>query len=299
MPSPTEITVAQLARLVGTPDCPTLLDVRTAEDVVDDPRLIPGARRHPFDDVGTLADELRHARVIAYCQKGKKTSQGAAALLRVHGVRAETLEGGQFAWRDADAPCVPIAALPAAGDVDGGDDRREGRDDGAGDGPDGGTGTTLWVTRHRPKVHRIACPWLVRRFVDPRARFLFVAPSEVAAVAERFGAEPFDVEGARFGHRGENGERCTFDAMLDEFELHTEALDRLATVVRGADTDRHDLAPEAAGLLAASVGLSRLHRDDLAQLDAGLALYDAFYRWARDAHDEGHDWPPGRGGARG
>ena len=87
--------------------------------------------------------------------------------------------------------------------------------------------------------------------------------------------------------------------MLDEFELRTEALDRLATVVRGADTDRHDLAPEAAGLLAASVGLSRLHRDDLAQLDAGLALYDAFYRWARDAHDEGHDWPPGRGGARG
>ena len=289
MPSPTEITVARLARLIGTPDCPRLLDVRIDADVADDPHLIPGARRHRFDGIEALAPTSRHARVIVYCQKGGKLSQGAAALLRVHGVRAETLEGGQLAWRDAGEPCVPIAALPVPGTAP---------DDGAAAAAPGvPAASTLWVTRHRPKIDRIACPWLVRRFVDPDARFLFVAPSEVDLVAERFGAEPFDVEGARFGHRGPDGSRCTFDAMLDEFALHTEALDRLADVVRGADTDRHGLAPEAAGLLALSVGLSRLHRDDLAQLDAGIALYDALYRWARDAHAERHDWPPPRAGS--
>ncbi len=141
-------------------------------------------------------------------------------------------------------------------------------------------------------MDRIACPWLIRRFVDPSAVFLFVAPAEVAAVAERFAATPFDIEGVFWSHRGEF---CTFDVMLDEFALHTPALDRLALIVRGADTARADLAPEAAGLLAASLGLSRMHRDDLVQLDAGLALYDAFYRWARDATDETHNWPaPGK-----
>ena len=153
-------------------------------------------------------------------------------------------------------------------------------------------GTRLWVTRHRPKIDRIACPWLIRRFVDPGARFLFVAPSEVLAVAERFGATPFDIEGIRFSHRGPF---CSFDAMLDDFALHTEPLDRLAALVRGADTDRHDLAPQAAGLLAVSVGLSRLYRDDLMQLEAAMPLYDALYRWARDGFEEGHDWPAGRG----
>ena len=267
MPSPTEITVARLARLVGTPDAPHLLDVRIDEDVDADPLLLPAARRHRFGDVESLIPTLRGERVVVYCQKGRKLSQGAAALLRAGGVRAETLEGGQLAWRDAGAPLVDIAALPA---------------------PDA-TGATLWVTRHRPKVDRIACPWLVRRFVDPRARFLFVAPAEVRAVAERFGAEPFDVEGARFGHRGADGERCTFDAMLEDFGLRTDALDRLATLVRAADTARLELAPEAAGLLAVSLGLSRAHRDDLAQLEAGLGLYDALHRWARDATDERHD----------
>jgi hypothetical protein len=149
-------------------------------------------------------------------------------------------------------------------------------------------GHTLWVTRARPKVDRIACPWLIRRFIDPGAVFLFVAASEVAAVAERFGATPFDIEGVFWSHRGP---LCTFDVMLDEFGLHTAALDRLALIIRAADTARMDLAPEAAGLLAASLGLSRMYRDDLKQLDAGMALYDAFYRWARDAVEESHNWP--------
>lgn len=166
------------------------------------------------------------------------------------------------------APSLPFAALPASVD-----------------------GATLWVTRHRPKVDRIACPWLIRRFIDPAARFLFVSPSEVAAVADRFGATPFDIEGVAFTHQNQN---CTFDMLLRTFELSSPALERLALVVRGADTNSHDLHPAAAGLLAISVGLSRQYRDDQAQLQAGMILYDALYRWARDGFEEGHDWPTAR-----
>ena len=117
--------------------------------------------------------------------------------------------------------------------------------------------------------------------------FLFVTPAEVEGVAERFDATPFDIEGVEWGHRGE---LCTFDVMIEAFGLATEPLLRLATIVRGADTSRLDLAPQAAGLLAASLGLSRMYSDDLAQLEAGLLLYDAFYRWCRDATQETHNW---------
>jgi hypothetical protein len=155
-------------------------------------------------------------------------------------------------------------------------------------------GRTVWVTRTRPKIDRIACPWLVRRFVDPDAVFLFVAPSEVQAVAERFGATPFDIEGVFWSHRAA---LCTFDVMIEEFGLRSEALARLAVIVRGADTARLDLAPQAAGLVAASLGLSRMYRDDLAQLEAAMGLYDAFYRWSRDAVGETHNWPASGSGA--
>ena len=266
MASPTQITVSQLSRLIGTPGAPVLVDVRIDEDFDDDARLIPSSYRHPFTDIAALAPQLAASRTVVICQKGLKISQGAAAILRSCGVHAETLEGGHFAWRDADVPLVPAANLPAPN----------------------AEGQTVWVTRHRPKIDRIACPWLIRRFVDPRAQFLFVAPAEVMNVAEKFDATPFDIEDVFWSHRGE---RCTFDIMIEEFELETEPLQTLAMIVRGADTNRHDLAPEAAGLLAASLGLSRMYRDDLAQLDAGMLLYDALYRWARDAMDEGHDWP--------
>jgi len=148
----------------------------------------------------------------------------------------------------------------------------------------------VWVTRGRPKVDRIACPWLIRRFVDPNAIFLFVTPSEVQAVADRLGAAPLDIEGEGvvWSHRGE---LCTFDVMVEAFGLGgLDPLARLAPIVRGADTGRPDLVPEAAGLLAASLGLSRMYADDLEQLEAGMLLYDAFYRWCRDATDETHNW---------
>ncbi|MGI9490807.1 MAG: chromate resistance protein ChrB domain-containing protein [Geminicoccaceae bacterium] len=266
MSSPTEITVPQLFRLIGTPNAPFLIDVCIDEDFHDDPRLIPTAIRHRFQDIASLAPRLAGERVVIICHRGKKLSQGAAAILRTSGIAAENLEGGNFAWRDAGLPLVPAEKLP----------------------PRNAGGQTVWVTRHRPKIDRIACPWLIRRFIDRDAQFLFVAPSEVMAVAEKFSATPFDVEDVFWSHRGD---RCSFDTMIEEFALSTEPLARLATIVRGADTDRHDLAPEAAGLLAASLGLSRMYRDDLAQLEAGMLLYDAFYRWARDATDEGHDWP--------
>jgi len=263
MPQPNQITPAQLSRLIGTPEAPIVLDVRLAEDVAPLPRVIPTSRKLAHD--APMPDDLVGRRVVVVCARGKKLSEGYAALLRAQGIDAEGLEGGAEAWAAASLPMVPLAALPA---------------------------TRLWVTRHRPKIDRIACPWLIRRFIDPEARFLYVAPSEVLGVAERFGAVPFDVEGVSLTHRGE---QCSFDAMIADFGLSTEPLERLATIVRGADTDRHDLAPQAAGLLAISVGLSRQYRDDLAQLGAGMVIYDALYRWARDGVAEGHDWPTGRG----
>ena len=268
MAAPNEITPAQLLRKIGLPDTPQIVDVSTDPDFQADPFLIPGAIRHPHTDLPGLRVRLDTRPAIIVCQKGKKLSQGMAAQLRADGWAAEYLQGGNFGWRDLAAPRIPAQRLPTPVD-----------------------GATLWVTRHRPKIDRIACPWLIRRFVDPAARFLFVAPSEVAGVAAHYGATPFDVKDVEWSHRGNN---CTFDTMLDEFALHTGPLDRLATVIRAADTNRHDLAPEAAGLLALSVGLSRQFKDDIRQLKTGLLLYDALYRWARDGADEGHDWLAGR-----
>lgn len=279
MPAITIIPLDKLIRLVGTPQCPAVIDVRTDEEFAADPCLIPGAVRRPFASVNDWAPAFMGRSAVVVCEKGGELSQGVAAWLRQAGVPANTLEGGALAWRGANLPMVPEAKLPIR-------DRQS---------------RTVWVTRARPKVDRIACPWLIRRFVDPRAIFLFVPPAEVKGVADRFGATPFDVEGEGFfwSHRGD---LCTFDVMVEEFGLAPlEALRRLAAIVRGADTARLDLAPEAAGLLAASLGLSRMHADDLEQLEAGILLYDAFYRWCRDATAETHNWtshmPPKSRGA--
>jgi hypothetical protein len=146
-------------------------------------------------------------------------------------------------------------------------------------------GRTTWVTRARPKIIRIACPWLIRRFIDPAAVFLYVAPSEVTAVAERFKATPFD---GGDGIWNDRGDACTFDVMLEEFNLKTKPLSRLAAIVRGADTGMPDLTPQSGGLLAISLGYSRMFRDDVAQLDAAMPVYDALYRWCRDGTEETH-----------
>jgi rhodanese-related sulfurtransferase len=272
MPSINSIAIDKLARLIGTPNCPMLIDVRTVEDFDADPSLVPGAVRRSHRDVADWAAAYAGKSAVVICQKGLKLSHGVAAMLRHAGIPAESLEGGTEAWGRSGLPYVPVSKLPA-------------RD---------AKGRTLWVTRERPKIDRIACPWLIRRFVDPSAVFLFVQPSEVLGVADRFNATPFDVEDVFWSHHGET---CTFDTMVQELGLETPALNQLATMVRAADTARLDLMPEAAGLLAASLGLSRMYADDLAQLEAGMTLYDAFYRWCRDATDETHNWPTKKPGA--
>jgi len=268
MAAPDTITAAQLARLIGTQDAPLVLDVRTDEERSADPRALPASLSRDPHSVAVWAGDYAAQSVVVVDRQGAKLSQGVAAWLRQAGARAEYLEGGFDAWAEADGLLIRPDHVPA-------------RDP---------QGRTVWVTRARPKIDRIACPWLIRRFIDPQAIFLFVSLPEVAGVAERFGATPFDLEGVFWSHRGE---RCTFDVMLEEFGLASPALGRLAVIVRGADTARLDIAPEAAGLLAASLGLSRIYRDDIAQLDAAMGLYDAFYRWARDATSETHTWPAG------
>jgi rhodanese-related sulfurtransferase len=266
MPALNSIVRDKLVRLIGTPAASAIVDVQTDQDFAADPRLLPGAVRRPYERVAEWASEFRGRSVVVVCQKGQKLSHGVAAWLRQEAVPAESLEGGASAWAEAGLPMVPEAKLP----------------------PRDARGRTIWVTRARPKVDRIACPWLIRRFVDPSAVFLFVTPSEVAGVAERFGAAPFDVEGVTWSHRGE---LCTFDVMVEELGLSSvQALQHLATNVRGADTARPDIAAQAAGLLAISLGLSRMYSDDIEQLEAGMLVYDALYRWCRDAVDETHDW---------
>lgn len=258
MAAPNEITCKQLLRLIGLPASPVIVDISIDPDFAEDPFLIPGSFRHPHTDFDGLIARLDGRKCVITCQQGIKLSQGLTSRLCGHGVNAQYLTGGMYGWRDTpDAPRIPFAALPE---------------------------TNLWVTRHRPKIDRIACPWLIRRFIDADAEFMFVSPEWVTGVADRYSATPFDIADVALTHKDDH---CTFDAMLDTFDLRTPALDRLAQVLRAADTGADD-CPQAAGLLAVSVGLSRMYRDDHAQLDAAMPLYDALYRWARDGSAETH-----------
>jgi hypothetical protein len=146
-----------------------------------------------------------------------------------------------------------------------------------------------WVTRERPKIDRIACPWLILRFIDRDAEFLYVPASEVMSVVQAQGAKPYDVPGVEMSHVGE---QCSFDAFLKKYQLTDPALQDLALIVRGADTSRLDLTPQSAGLYAISLGLSRVHADDHEMLRHGLVMYDALYAWCREGRGETHRWPP-------
>ncbi|MBA3771279.1 MAG: chromate resistance protein [Ramlibacter sp.] len=146
-----------------------------------------------------------------------------------------------------------------------------------------------WVTRERPKIDRIACPWLITRFIDREAEFLYVPAAEVLKTAADAGATPYDVPGVELSHVGE---LCSFDAFLAKYHLEDPALQRLAIIIRGADTSRLDLAPQSAGLYAISLGLSRVFADDHEMLRHGLVMYDALHAWCRDGQDETHNWPP-------
>jgi hypothetical protein len=230
---------------------------------------LPTAVWREAKDCAAWATSLDCSRsIVVACAAGHERSQMAVAHLREQGFAASVLAGGVAAWIEAGLPVVNRAAF----------ERLASRQ------------PSLWVTRRRPKIDRVACPWLIRRFLDAEARILFVDPPEVPAVARESGAVPFDIEGIEISHEGE---RCSFDTMLKIFGLEGEpSLARLALIVRGADTARPDLAPEAAGLLAVSLGLSALAEDDdHAMLRQGFIVYDALYAWLRFAAAERHNWP--------
>ncbi len=151
-----------------------------------------------------------------------------------------------------------------------------------------------WITRHRPKIDRIACPWLISRFVDKDAEFLFVAPDRVLTIANEVGAIPYDIEGVELTH---DGPLCSFDAIMRKYMLDAPGLAEMATVIRGADTDRHDLHPACPGVYAILIGLSATYADDHEQLQHGLVVCEALYAWCVKARGESHTWNPQRVGA--
>ena len=267
-PSPLSVTAPTLCSLAGSARWPQIVDVRKAPAWSTSPHRIAGALRCAPDAIDTVRAGLDVTRpVICVCVHGHEVSQGAAARLRALGLDARFLEGGIEAWLAAGGPWRAAAAPLQPPE----------------------TGGSTWVTRARPKIDRIAVPWLVRRFIDPLARVVYLPADAVLDFAERTGAIAFDLPGGTITHEGE---RCSVDTLIEAAGLVDTTLQRLAIIVRGADTDRLDLAPQAAGLLAMSLGLSRLHDNDNTMLDAALMLYDALYAWCRDARDEPHAWRP-------
>lgn len=250
---------------LGLPDSAVLLDVRNDAELSNQPRLIPGALRAHPDRAGQWSRTLPRTRsVVVYCVAGGKASASAADTLTAMGYPATALEGGLNAWISGGYPSVrarPELKVP---------------------------GGSKWVTRERPKIDRLACPWLVRRFIDPRAAFFYTPAHQVRSESQALRAEPYDIADVTFSHRGP---RCSFDAFLDEFDLHDAALDRLADIVRAADTGELAQAREAPGLLAISLGLSANISDDVVLLEHAMPLYDALYAWCKKAHSETHSWP--------
>jgi hypothetical protein len=231
--------------------------------------VVPAASWHDHRQAPDWAHEFTGSAPVIYCAHGHNVSEMAATMLRQQGVPARVLAGGFEAYVAAGGPTIRRTTWhdPASGRA------------------------SRWVTRARPKIDRIACPWLIRRFIDPKAEIHFVAAAWVRDVAVEMEAIPFDIPDVEFSHEGE---RCSFDTFLDRFGLDAPSLRELAVIVRAADTDRHDLSPQAPGLLAVSLGLSLVHEDDHAQLEAGMILYDALYAWCRSGRGETHDWKPER-----
>ena len=259
-PSPATFSIApaQLCALLGTAQAPFVLDVRRDERFLESDRIVPGARRCAPDDVARFAGTLPPGDVVVYCVHGLEIGEKAGAELRAAGWHARFLAGGIEGLIEARLPTLRKRAdLGVTGER-----------------------PSRWITRERPKIDRIACPWLVARFIDPRAEFFYVPVAQVLDEAKRLGAVAYDLPGAPITH---DGEHCSFDSLLAAFDLQDAALLTLARIVRGADTGRPDLTPQSAGLLALSQGLSQLHADDHAMLQAAMPLYDALYAWCRTA----------------
>jgi rhodanese-related sulfurtransferase len=249
------ITPAALAQSLASSRPPLVIDVRRNERFLEAEYTIDGALHRDPSRVTEWSKSLpASADIVVYCVHGHEVSQGVANALG-----ARYLEGGLEAWTGPRQS------------------KRKG-------------GATCWVTRERPKIDRIACPWLVRRFVDPAAEFLYVPTPDVRKTAAERQAVPYDIPDVHFSHEGE---RCSFDAFVRHYRLHSDpALAELAVIVRGADTNRLELAPQAAGLAALSLGLSVLHNNDHEMLEHGMVMYDALYAWCKSGKDEIHTWNP-------
>jgi rhodanese-related sulfurtransferase len=242
---------------------PLVIDVRKTPAFHAASEMIAGALRRDPANIASWAKELPAASsVVVYCVHGHEVSQGAAAALRSAGISARYLiDGIEEGWKQAGGELMrkPINA------------------------------STRWITRERPKIDRIACPWLIARFLDPSAEFLYVPSGSVLNAVKEKVAIPYDIPDVAFTH---DGELCSFDAFLKTYHLADPALQRLAPIVRGADTGHLDLAPQSAGLLAISLGLSRNFTDDHEMLRHGMVMYDALYAWCQDGQDETHTWNP-------
>lgn len=286
---PTHISLSisprELAERVGSPGAPTLIDVRRPARFSESPHLLATAQWCAPDAVASLTLGGPPREVVVYCVHGHEVSQQAALALRQAGWNARFLAGGLEGGEPGVDTPQDIAEWRAVRPPT----LRKRADLGV-----QGLQPSTWITRARPKIDRIACPWLVRRFIDPRATFVYAPAADVLTQAAQRGAVAFDLPGAPISHEGEF---CSFDALLRAFDLqHDPALNALARTVHAADTDRLDLAAPAAGLLAVSLGLSALHADDdLAMLAAAMPVYDALYAWCRlEARGvtEHHTWTP-------
>ena len=252
----TAVTVPQLYDALRGTAPPLVIDVRRREAYLEDTKTIAGALRRDPEHVEAWLHALPQAgTVVVTCVHGHEVSQNVAKALAAAGRAAFFLEGGFAHWQEAGGACD---AKPAGA-------------------------ATRWVTRERPKIDRIACPWLVSRFVDRDAEFLYVPAAEVRDAAKAREAIPYDVPDVHFSH---DGELCSFDAFVKHYRLSDPALQRLAAIVRGADTGRLDLTPQSAGLAAISLGLSRNFGDDHEMLKHGMTVYDALYTWCREGQDE-------------
>jgi rhodanese-related sulfurtransferase len=262
------ISPNDLWNLIGTARAPQIIDTRRRDVYDAASQVLPTARWQDAKNLDWIAALDRTRPVVVACKAAHEMSQLVVANLRARDYDAAVLAGGYAGWSEAGLPLVDKATLSRFAPQR----------------------PSLWVTRRRPKIDRIACPWLIRRFIDADARILFVDPPEVPAVARETGAIPFDIEGVEISHEGP---RCSFDTMLRLFGLEAEpSLARLALIVRGADTARPDLAPEAAGLYAISLGLSALAGDDdQGLLRHGFTLYDGLFAYLRFAAEERHNWP--------
>jgi rhodanese-related sulfurtransferase len=250
---------------LGLPQAPTIVDARRADDYAAQPRLLPGARRGDPDKLAQWSAAIPRARpVVVYCVHGHRVSQSAAQALAALGFETSYLDGGIGGWIEGGHATVKARAEL------------------------GVPGASRWMTRERPKIDRLACPWLVRRFIDPDALFFYAPAHRVRTEAESLGALPYDIADVTFSHRGP---RCSFDAFLDEFDLRDPVLDQMADIVRAADTGVPEQSPQAHGLLAISLGLSANIADDISLLEQAMPVYDALYAWCKTARDETHSWP--------